>query len=77
LLATQDKNIVKRKHALDIASFEWCSSDKALAKVYGPLFFIKKIAKHFRYYQKLLNIFLVCYQRRLLERDFLEAAGES
>ncbi len=38
LLATQDKNIVKRKHALEIASFEWRSSDQALAKVHGTLF---------------------------------------
>jgi len=58
-------------------SFEWFSSDQALAKVHGPFLFYKKIAKHFRYYQKLINIFFVCYQRRLLQRDFLEAVVKS
>ncbi len=47
LLATQEKNIVKRKHALELElkmyqSFEWCSSDQELAKVHGPLLFYKQ-----------------------------------
>ncbi len=41
-LATQDKYIVKRKHALEIASFEWCSSDQALAMIHVQLLFYKQ-----------------------------------
>jgi hypothetical protein len=48
LIATQDKNIVKRKHALE---------------------------NELKMYQKLLNTFFVCSQRRLLH--YLEAAVES
>ena len=81
LLATQDKNIVKRKHALELElkmyqSFEWCSSDQALAKVHGPLLFYKQNSQTFPLLSK-VSKYIFCMLRRSLQRDFLEAAVES
>jgi hypothetical protein len=47
LLAIQDKNKVKSKHVLEseikkFKSFEWSTSDQALAKARGPLLFYKQ-----------------------------------
>jgi hypothetical protein len=58
LLATQDKNKVKSKHALELEinmyqTFEWCTSDQALTKAHGPLLFYKQNSQTFPLLSKL------------------------
>ena len=50
---------------------------KRWLRLTGHFCFINKTVKHFRFYQNSLNIFFVCYQHRLLKRDFSEAVVES
>ena len=80
LLSTQDKNKVKSKHVLKLKCTRRLNGERPIKRwlrLTGHFCFINKTVKHFRFYQNSLNIFFVCYQRRLLQRDFLEAAVES
>jgi hypothetical protein len=82
LLATQDQNKVKSKHVLEseIKMYQGLNGLRLIKRwlrLAGHFCFINKKSKYFRNYQNSLNIFFVCYQRRLLQRDFLEAVVES
>jgi hypothetical protein len=80
LLATQDKNIVKRKHALELElkmyqSFEWCSSDQELAKVHVPLLFYKQNSQKFPLLSKVAKYIFCMLPASLASERLFRGSG--
>jgi hypothetical protein len=80
LLETQDKNKVKSKHVLDLEikmyqTFEWCTSDQALAKAHGPLLFYKQNSKTFPLLSKLAKYVFCMLPASLASERLFRGSG--
>ena len=80
LLSTQDKNKVKSKHVLDLEikmyqTFEWCTSDQALAKAHGPLLFYKQNSKTFPLLSKLAKYIFCMLPASLASERLFRGSG--
>jgi hypothetical protein len=80
LLATQDKNKVKSKHVLEseikmYQSFEWYTSDQALAKARGPLLFYKQKSQIFPLLSKLAKYIFCMLPASLASERLFRSSG--